>query len=105
MSESVLLEVSPPYRSPKTRPMQKSAYRDAVDMQKVLKADATNPDANQRERAYSALVWERLEDRKRILRMKGLPKAVDVSKLDKGRRRSGPATSTPSEPTEPKPGA
>ena len=103
MSDTVLLEVSPPYRSPKTRPIHKSAYSDAVEMQRVLKADVLDPTADRRERAQAALAWERLEERKRILKMRGLPKSIDTTKQVRGRRSvQAPAIS---EPTETGPGS
>lgn len=48
-------------------------------MQQVLLTDALNPETPPRERAQVACAWERLEERKRILRMRPKPKDVDVS--------------------------
>jgi len=57
-----------------------------------MKQDATDPSADRRERAYSALAWERLEERKRILKNKPMPKSVDVSKEKRSRRHSAGPT-------------
>lgn len=84
----------------RNRPRHSSAFQDAVEIQRILKEDALDPAADRRERAYSALAWERLEERKRILKNRGLPKAVDVSKL--GKRARGKA-SIPADPVEPGP--
>ena len=58
-------------------------------MQRVLLADALKPETPPRERAQVACAWERLEERKRILRMKPKPKDVEVErKEDKRPRRA-----------------
>jgi len=66
--------------SPNTRPKRKQAFLQAVDLQRTLFAIASDPLTKAGDVAKAALAWERLEERKRILRMKPLPKAVDVSK-------------------------
>jgi hypothetical protein len=52
----------------------------------MLYADAVNPATPPRERAQVACAWERLEERKRILRMKPKPRDVDVSKANAAKR-------------------
>ena len=51
------------------------------------------------ERARLALAWERLEERKRVLKQIPLPRSIDVSKLAK--RGSRKATAPVEEPAEP----
>lgn len=45
-------------------------------MQEALAECLKDPDASYADKAKSALAWEKLEDRKRILRNRGLPKSV-----------------------------
>jgi hypothetical protein len=77
--------------------MRSTAHAQAVDIQKVLYQDIMDPSTDKGERARLALAWERLEERKRILKMKPLPKSIDVSKLPKRGRRSQ-ASNEPIEP-------
>jgi hypothetical protein len=57
-------------------------------LQHALFKDAMNPKTPARERAQVACAWERLEERKRILRMKPKPKDLDVSDGAKSKRRA-----------------
>ena len=73
------LPLLPPNAGPKSRPNCSTAFSQAVAMQQVLLADALKPETPPRERAQVACAWERLEERKRILRMKPKPKDVEVA--------------------------
>ena len=57
----------------KTRPPFRSAYYDALALQSVMLACVNDPDASYADKAKAALAWERLEERKRILRNRPLP--------------------------------
>jgi len=57
-------------------------------MQRALFADALNPKTEPRQRAQVACAWERLEERKRILRMKPKPKDVDIAKAKEEKCRA-----------------
>jgi hypothetical protein len=73
-------------------------------MQQMLLADALKPETPPRERAQVACAWEKLEERKRILRMRPKPKdiAVDAVSLAKRARRSGGGMlPEPIDPTSP----
>lgn len=59
------------------------AYKAAVDMQRLLLADAKKEECNRRERCLIARAYRELEELKLRLRMKGPPKAVDASKVAK----------------------
>lgn len=65
-------------------------YRDAVKMQTVLMRDIENPATKPIERAQLARAWDALEERKRILKMKPLPKPIDVS-ANQGKQTRKPA--------------
>jgi hypothetical protein len=49
------------------------ALRQLCDMQDVLFSDATNIELTAKDRAACACAWDKLEERKRILRGKPLP--------------------------------
>ena len=72
-----------PVLTSKTRPKRAKAFTQILEMQDTLRRDALNPATPPRERAQVACAWERLEERKRILRMKPKPKDIDVSKKEK----------------------
>lgn len=55
-------------------------YHAAVKMQRLLMKDIENPMTTPKDRAQLVRAWDALADRKRILRNKGLPKAVDPLK-------------------------
>lgn len=48
-------------------------YRVAVEMQRLLADDVRSPDTRPSDRAKCVLAWDKLEDRKRILKGKPLP--------------------------------
>jgi hypothetical protein len=68
----------------------------------MLLADALKPETPPRERAQVACAWERLEERKRILRMKPKPKDMDVDPvaLAKRARKRIPLPSVFQEPSD-----
>lgn len=71
------------------------------DMQAMLLKDVLNPELEPRQRAQCACAWEKLEDRKRILKGIGAPKPVDTSKGTKSKHHdTGPIESveTPVKP-------
>lgn len=49
-------------------------------MQRIIVADVLNPNTKPSDRAQLARAWDCLADRKWVLKMKGKPKPVDVSK-------------------------
>lgn len=65
-------------------------YRAAVALQGVLFKTATAPDTDKKVLASLALAWDKLEERKRIIKMRPLPKSVDVSKLQRSKQSSEP---------------
>lgn len=67
-------------------------YRDAVDIQRLVTADAKSPKVKARERCLLARAFVELETLKLRLRMKPAPKPVDVSHLQKPKRRKGSET-------------
>ena len=68
-----------PTLSPKTRPIHSTAYRDAKELQRLLMHDARDPGLKPITRAALARAFCELEETKRKLKMKPLPKAVDVT--------------------------
>jgi hypothetical protein len=55
-------------------------YHKACKLQEKLYNTMLNPKTNDRVLAQLATAWERLEERKRVMRMKPKPKDIDVSK-------------------------
>jgi len=82
---------------PKPQRKRSKAFQQAVDIQKMLLADALNPETPARDRALVASAWEKLEERKRILRMKPKPKDVVASEFvaERKARRSAIRASKP----------
>jgi hypothetical protein len=74
-----------------------------VDIQAALLKDVLNPETEPRERAQCACAWEKLEDRKRILKGIGAPKPVDTqAKRRQGQSHSvGPVESMEEAPAKP----
>ena len=64
-------------------------YKAATQMQEVLRQIVMDPKVNPQQRARAADSWDRLENRKRILRMKPEPRAVDPSKMRKVKPAAG----------------
>jgi len=82
--------------SPKTRPHYSKASAQAVEIQRLLAEDAVNA-KDGKERAFIARAWCDVNEERRKLAMRPLPKPVDVSKLPKRGRRS----QSSNEPIEP----
>ena len=89
MPDAVLL---PEPKPSKRRPKFATAYSQAKELQRLLMLDARDPEIRPHDRAALARAFCDLEETKRKLRMKPLPKSVDVSKY--GKRAAKPA-STP----------
>ncbi len=96
MNALTLIPQSQP-KSPKTRPIYSTAYANALQLQRLLVNDANDPELRPNFRAQIARAFCELEECKRKLKMRPLPKPVDVSKLGKGKRKaqSGPAYQEP----------
>lgn len=69
-------------------------YRQALAIQRILFSDIEAQGTKPIERAQLARAWETLENRKRILRGRGLPKPVDGAKP---KQRAANAEPVPSE--------
>lgn len=52
-------------------------------MQRLIKSQANSADVKPIELANLARAWDCLENRKRVLKMRGLPKPVDAAKAAK----------------------
>ncbi len=63
---------------PRVKPGRRGALSQVVDLQRLLFADANNPETSASVRAQIARAWCELEERKRILRMRPKPKDVVV---------------------------
>lgn len=72
--------VEPHLRSPKSRPRNSGAYSQAKAIQQVLYDEAMKEQEKPVTLAALARAWCELEETKRKLRMKPLPKSIDVSK-------------------------
>jgi len=72
--------------SSKTRPQYKTAFAEAKELQKLLMADARNPDVSAAVRGSLARSWCELEETKRKLKMRPLPRSIDTTKLAKRSR-------------------
>jgi len=53
-------------------------YHVACGIQRKILAQMENPEISPKDLTSLSGAWEKLEERKRILRMKPLPKAIDV---------------------------
>lgn len=67
-------------------------YRHAVELQELIMNDARDPDLKAGERAMLARAFCDLEETKRRLKMKPLPKSVDTTKLSKQGKRAQPTS-------------
>jgi hypothetical protein len=85
----------------KTRPKRAKAFTQILEMQDMLRRDALKPETPPRERAQVACAWERLEERKRILRMKPKLKDVDTTLAEKRKQANRPKVVFSLEPDEP----
>lgn len=79
--------VHPSLRSSKTRPHYTRAIVQALALQRVVLDGALDGKPKPLELASLARVWCELEEAKRKLRMKPLPKAVDVSHLHRSKKK------------------
>lgn len=88
-------ETSP---SPNSRPHSSDPFKQAVELQRTLFKAATAPGMKLSDIASAAKAWDALENRKRVMKMKPAPKAVDseVWKANRARRRRS-TTATPQE--------
>ena len=74
-----------PQLSPKTRPIHSTAYQNALRLQRLLMRDAEQAELKPIIRAGIARAFCELEETKRKLKMRPLPKAIDVA--PKGRSK------------------
>jgi len=72
-------------------------YRRAVELQTLIIGDARNPELKPIIRAGLARAFCELEELKRRIAMRPLPKAIDVSK-ERAKRRSKPSQASFTEP-------
>lgn len=79
------------------------SYIVALELQELLVKDCRNPDTKPAIRAVCARTWEILEERKRVLRMKPMPKSVDVEKIKAERRLAKSRTHAEATGSEPDP--
>lgn len=75
-------------------------YKGAVKLQRLMLRDAENPELKPLIRAGLARAYCELEEMKRKIAMKPLPKSIDVTKLHQHRRK--PDDASFSEPAPPK---
>ncbi len=73
---------------PKRRPSNSTAFLQAKQLQQIAMDDCLNPETKPVVRAALMRAWCDLEERKRVLRMKPLPKSVDVSQAKEQRRQA-----------------
>jgi hypothetical protein len=62
------------------------SYRNCLETERLLMKDIRNGDISPRDRAVCANALDRILERKRILRMKPAPKAVDADKYQEQRK-------------------
>lgn len=85
----------------KSRPYQSNAATQGVQIQRILWQSLKGADHKPAELAALARAWCDVNEERRKLAMRALPKSVDVSKVARrGKGRSAPA---PAEPVEPGP--
>jgi hypothetical protein len=63
------------------------SYRNCLETERLLMKDIRNAEISARDRAVCANALDRVLERKRILRMKPAPKAVDANKYEEQRRK------------------
>lgn len=84
------------------------SYHNCCTVEKLLMQDITRGDISPNERAALAKALDTILDRKRILRMKPMPKAIDVPMKKHYQKPSGssngPVSMVP-EPSDPAPSA
>lgn len=72
---------------PRNHDGPRTALSQAIQLQKLIFKDATNPKTDKMERAQLTQAWDRLEERKRILRMTPKPAAQRVAAKERPARR------------------
>lgn len=92
---------------PRIKPGRRGALAQIIELQRVLFEDARNPETTAASRAQVARAWDVLEERKRILRGRGLPKPVEAANTKPKRKPWEPRRPSfyeePTEPTESNP--
>ncbi len=69
-------------------PRSGHGYQKACDIQKVLERNILDQTTDKRLIAAMAVAWERLAERKRIMKMQPKPRDLDVSRgIEKPRKR------------------
>jgi hypothetical protein len=63
------------------------SYRNCLEIERLLMKDIRKEEISPRDRAVCATAFDRILDRKRILRMKPAPKAVDADKYKADRKQ------------------
>lgn len=63
-------------------------YKNAVKLQRLLIAAADKESVSPTELAAVARAWDVLEERKRVMKMRPAPKAIDPTKVNKPARKS-----------------
>lgn len=76
-----ILSVIPANRGSTGKPRFSTAYAQALELQRKLYLEAMRSKLKPIERSSLARVWCELEETKRKLKMRPLPKPVDVTKL------------------------
>ena len=74
-----------PAKSPKTRPIRGKSMTQLLELQAEAHASGTDPDTPLSLRAAYMRAWCDLQEEKRKLQMRPLPKSIDVSKMQHGR--------------------
>jgi hypothetical protein len=64
------------------------SYRNCLEVEELLMGDIRNPKLSAHARAVSVNAFDRILERKRILRMKPAPKPVDADWYQEQRRRT-----------------
>lgn len=67
---------------------RRTTLRDIVDMQELLVQSSKSPQVKPHDQAALVRAWCDLEETKRKIRMRPLPKSVDVSKFRNARKPS-----------------
>ncbi len=76
-----------PKLKPKGNPREPTAFRQAVDIQRVLYEDIMNPDTKPAIRCQSARAWCDANTRQWVIAMRPSPKSVDVTTRRKKPRK------------------
>ena len=91
---AVPIEKARPTQWGNGQPRRKPAMTQILELQERLQKDALDPDTTPSVRAQIARAWCDLQEERRKLQMRPLPKPIDVSdKRKQGKPRSGIAES------------